>query len=386
MQPGFKNPEVLDLLSQHSDLKSFAKAVDELLSEAKLQRSRIQADYDRLSVIVDLIPNTISWINRDMTYFAVNRALAKTCGLESSDFVGKHVGFHTQENFFEDFAKDLFASSSATIYREIEAKIKGVEHNYLVSGTKLVDGERAVVIGVDISELKQLQGRVSFTEKLATLGEMFAGIIHDINNPLAMIEGNVYRIKRLIQEPEIVALLDKIDMSSKKITKIIQGIKIYVRQDGTLPFQIESFGQILDDAVVICENKLKNAEVTLKLDPKIRELKMNCHFTQLFQVFVNLIVNSIDAISEKNDKWIDISVLDNGEQSGFVKIQFMDSGSGIPKEIQDKIFTAFFTTKGRGVGSGLGLSLCSKILEAHGGGLQIDNSKPNTTFIVEIKK
>jgi signal transduction histidine kinase len=61
-------------------------------------------------------------------------------------------------------------------------------------------------------------------------------------------------------------------------------------------------------------------------------------------------------------------------------------GNGIPKEYQDKIFNAFFTTKDRGVGSGLGLSLCRKILEAHGGSLAIDNSAPHTTFLVELKK
>ncbi len=386
MDADLKNSEIMALLKKHPDLSGFAKAVDELYSKNKSEHEAVKAEYDRLSVIVDLIPNTISWINKDMTYFAVNRALAQACGLESFEFAGKPVGFHTQEHFFEDFAKDLFASSSSTIYREIEAKIKGVEHNYLVSGTKLKDGERAVVIGVDISELKQLQGRVSFTEKLATLGEMFAGIIHDINNPLTMIEGNVYRIKRMTQEPEVVALLDKIDMSSKKITKIIQGIRIYVRQDGTLPFQVENLGQILDDSIVICENKLKTGEVTLKLDPALRQIKINCHFMQLFQVFVNLIVNSIDAIGDKTEKWIEMMVLDDGEKSGMVRIQFMDSGSGIPNEIQEKIFTAFFTTKGRGVGSGLGLSLCTKILEAHGGGLHIDSGKPHTTFIVEIKK
>ncbi len=386
MDADLKNSEIMALLKKHPDLSGFAKAVDELYSKNKSEHEAVKAEYDRLSVIVDLIPNTISWINKDMTYFAVNRALAQACGLESFEFAGKPVGFHTQEHFFEDFAKDLFASSSSTIYREIEAKIKWVEHNYLVSGTKLTDGERAVVIGVDISELKQLQGRVSFTEKLATLGEMFAGIIHDINNPLTMIEGNVYRIKRMTQEPEVVALLDKIDMSSKKITKIIQGIRIYVRQDGTLPFQVENLGQILDDSIVICENKLKTGEVTLKLDPALRQIKINCHFTQLFQVFVNLIVNSIDAIGDKTEKWIEMMVLDDGEKSGMVRIQFMDSGSGIPNEIQEKIFTAFFTTKGRGVGSGLGLSLCTKILEAHGGGLHIDSGKPHTTFIVEIKK
>ncbi len=380
----FNNPEIKNLLEKNPSAADLAKAFDELLTREREGIKEIKKEYERLSVIIDLIPNTISWVNSDMTYFGVNKALADTCNVTPKDFVGKTIGFHTKERFFYEFVTELFRSKSDTIYRELEARIAGSDHTYLVSGTKLENKDKAVVIGVDITELTKLKDHVSFTEKLANLGEMFAGIIHDINNPLMMIEANAKRAKKRVEDEEVNELLTKVIMSSQKISKIVRGIKIYIRQDGQdEPMVRENLGSIIDDALVICENKLKDHMVAVTLDPAINKIEIPCHFTQIFQVFVNLISNSVDAISNLQEKAIEITVKDAGDK---YVVRFQDSGNGIPKEYQEKVFNAFFTTKDRGVGSGLGLSLCRKILEAHGGKLAIDNSAPHTTFLIEFKK
>jgi C4-dicarboxylate-specific signal transduction histidine kinase len=377
------NPEIKSLLDQKLSSAELAEAFDKLLTKERQDSKKIKEEFERLNVIINLIPNTISWVNRDMTYFGVNKALADTCNVSTDDFVGKTIGFHTKERFFYEFVTELFRSTNDTIYRELEARISGIDRTYLVSGTKLDNKDKAVVIGVDITELTKLKGHVSFTEKLATLGEMFAGIIHDINNPLMMIEGNVKRIKKRVEDEEVHELLTKIDMSSKKISKIVKGIKVYVRQDEKEPYTSENLGTIIDDAIIICENKLKEHMVAVRLDQNLAKLKISCHFTEIFQVFVNLISNSIDAISHLQEKWIEITAKVEGDK---IVIRFEDSGAGIPKDLQEKIFNAFFTTKERGVGSGLGLSLCSKIIEAHEGKLFIENEAPNTTFIIELEK
>lgn len=373
------------------DLQNANLSKDEILLHVKKELLNREEEYDLLkkrfndlNVIIDIIPNTISWINRDLTYFGVNNALAKSCNIAAEDFIGKPIGFHTKERFFYEFAFDLFKSGQETLYRELEAKISGHEKVFLVSGTKIENGTKAVVIGVDITELKNLKGHISLTEKLATLGEMFAGIIHDINNPLMMIEASAKRIKKKTQDDEIIDILNKIELSSSKIAKIIKGIKIFIRQDEAMPFQREKLGVIIDDAIIICENKLKDHAVSLQYDIKLKEIEINCNFTQLFQVFVNLISNAIDAIKEKDDKWIEIKLF--AENTNEYVIHFSDCGNGIPKEIADKIFQAFFTTKGRGVGSGLGLSLVSKILEAHQGSISILEDAPHTTFEIKIPK
>lgn len=380
-----KNFELQEIASKKLSNDELMSAFDELLTQEKQKFQKIKEEYDRISVIINLIPNTISWVNEDKTYFGVNKALADACNQPAENFIGRPIGFHTKERFFYEFVTDLFKAKGDTIYRELEVNINGMGKTYLVSGTKLEDKSKAVVIGVDITELVKLKTHVSFTEKLVTLGEMFAGIIHDINNPLQMIDANAKRIKKKIQDNEVHEILNKIEMSVRKVSKIVHGIKVFVRQDSLPGEQManENLGAIIDDAIVICENKLKTHEVAIRIEHKINDVTFPCHFTQIFQVFVNLISNSIDAISSLSDKWIEISV---EELSDKYIVKFQDSGNGIPKEIQEKIFQAFFTTKNRGVGSGLGLSLCSKILEAHGGRISIDNSASHTTFLIELKK
>ncbi len=378
------NPEISSLYKKGMKAEDLALLVDEALTKEKNKYQALKAEHDRLSVIINLIPNTISWVNRDMTYFGVNKALADTCLVTPEEFVGKTIGFHTKERFFYEFVTELFRSPNDTIYKELDARISGVDKIYLVSGTKLEDKDKAVVIGMDITELSKLKDHVSFTQKLANLGEMFAGIIHDINNPLMMIEANAKRVKKLIDHEEGIDLLNKIEMSSQKISKIVKGIKVYIGQEGVgEPKFRENLGSIIDDALTICENQLKDQRVAVVIDPQFQNIKIPCHFTQIFQVFVNLISNSIDAIAPLSEKLIEIMCEDHPD---FVIVRFSDSGNGIPKEIQEKIFAAFFTTKERGVGSGLGLSLCRKILETHGGELSIVNQAKNTTFILKFKK
>lgn len=380
----FQNKELQACFQEGMSAIDLAREFDKILSDQKKISSHFKSEFERLNVIIDLVPNTLSWVNRDMTYFGVNKALADTCNVTPEEFVGKTIGFHTKERFFYEFVTELFRSPNDTIYKELDARIAGVDRVYLVSGTKLQDKDKAVVIGMDITELSKLKDHVSFTQKLANLGEMFAGIIHDINNPLMMIESSAKKVKKLIDNEEAIEILNKIEMSSQKISKIVKGIKVYIGQEGGGSALVrENLGSIVDDALTICENQLKDKMVAVVLDPVIYKINIPCHYTQIFQVFVNLISNSIDAISPLPEKLIEIMCEDQPEH---VIIRFSDSGSGIPKEHQEKIFNAFFTTKERGVGSGLGLSLCRKILEAHGGELTIDSKVANTTFLMKFKK
>lgn len=373
---------ISDLKSQNLSSADLINKFQKILfdhEQALLEKEKHLID---LMAIMDLVPNTISWINNDLTYARVNKALADSCQLLPDDFIGKKIGFHTQERFFYEFASDLFHAKETTIYRELEAKIKGVEKTFLVSGTKVSHGKMGVVIGIDITELKKLQGHLSLTERLATLGELFSGIIHDINNPIMSITANLRKISKKTNDPEILEALSKIELSTNKMSKIVKGIKVFIYQGHEIEFASENLGKIIDDAVIILENKLKEQAINLQFDFKLNEVQIDCNYTQIFQVFVNLISNSIDAIAAFQDKWIQIKLIND---SDLVVIHIIDSGKGIPKEIADKIFSPFYTTKGKGIGSGLGLSLCAQIIEAHGGKIRIIEGE-NTTFELELPK
>jgi C4-dicarboxylate-specific signal transduction histidine kinase len=102
---------------------------------------------------------------------------------------------------------------------------------------------------------------------------------------------------------------------------------------------------------------------------------------QISQVLLNLISNACDAIAERDEKWIRIGA---ERKNGLVSIYVMDSGTGIPETVREKMFQPFFTTKEIGKGTGLGLSISTGILDAHNGSLSIDSTKPNTCFVVQL--
>jgi signal transduction histidine kinase len=112
-------------------------------------------------------------------------------------------------------------------------------------------------------------------------------------------------------------------------------------------------------------------------------IEITCNVTEIFQVFVNLMANAIDAIEKLDERWVKIFVQ---PENGLIKIIFVDSGSGLPESIKKNLFRAFYTTKGLGKGTGLGLALCKKIIESHGGAIHVDSNQPNTTFVLTFKQ
>jgi signal transduction histidine kinase len=229
------------------------------------------------------------------------------------------------------------------------------------------------------------------TSRLAALGEMSAGLAHEVNNPLAIISGNINVIKKqLLNEDdhkfdrEVVSnSINKINKSIERVNKIIHGLKHLSKQSDQLPKEIVLIDSIVEETLFFCAELLQSQKIQFKINP-MPLLKVNCHPTQISQVLINLIKNAADYLNELDeisDKWINISV--KGHNSNII-ITVSNGGSPISKEIESKLFDAFFTTKGAGKGTGLGLSICKNIILEHNGKLFLDTTMPNTTFVIEL--
>lgn len=390
-----------------SRLKSVLKECDLLLAEDKLaapsqeqfqqfiakmseqyesligSKDAATTELERLKVILDTTPCTISWLDKEFNYVGVNKALAEMCSMVPEDFVGNQIGFHTDNKYYYNFAKRLFDSPEETLYDEITSEIAGEEKKFWIAGTKFHQSSQAVLIGVDMTDLKNLEAHVSFNEKLSALGEMVAGIMHEVNNPLSVIKLAASALKRKIDEPtEIVTKqIDNIERMSERINKIIRGVKNFVHRGGEEKREEECIRNIFEDVFTVCAHKVEKNHIDVNMDSVPENLVLSVNVTQIFQVLVNLINNSIDAIAELEEKWLKIEV---EQDADYAYIYVTDSGNGIPKDIQEKIFNSFFTTKDLGKGTGLGLSLCRKIMVAHGGDIFIDDECPNTKFVVKL--
>lgn len=227
------------------------------------------------------------------------------------------------------------------------------------------------------NNLEQEKSKALLNAKLASIGEMSAGIAHEINNPLAIIMGNLEVLSvKLSNLPEAITRIKTINKSIQRIEKIVSNLKKFSRVNLSKERKEQSLNEIINvivPLVGIKANKL-NVQIETKMDNFIF---IKCDMIEIEQVFINLVHNSIDAIKNLPERWVKIHCF---QEHGKAFVRIIDSGNGIPKEIEDKIFQPFFTTKPVGEGTGLGLSITNGILQEHGSKLVINKSFPNTCF------
>lgn len=224
------------------------------------------------------------------------------------------------------------------------------------------------------------QKKMMSSSKWITLGEMAAGIAHEINNPLMVIKGNAQIIKKRKIQEDLSPYLTKIEKTVDRICEIIISLKKVSRNSSLDPFQPTNLSELISESITLCNDKLKfsNIHVSINCSP---EISIECHYTEISQVILNLVNNSIDAISELDDKWINFEAK---QTHGFLKILITDSGTQLTGEAKKKVFEPFFTTKAIGKGTGLGMSISKEIIEQHYGSIFINEQSKNTQFIISL--
>jgi signal transduction histidine kinase len=234
----------------------------------------------------------------------------------------------------------------------------------------------------------QQEQMIMESEKLSTLGELASSIVHEIKNPLTLIDFETHTLYKKIDNAEwrdetLLKRITKISDMSKRINKISNLITIYTRNSQNDNFEEINCQKILEDAIYIVNLKAKNSSVEIKIDSE--NILIKCRPHQIEQVIINLLNNSIDAIEKLSDRWISLAS-ESYENAGnkYIRISVTDSGTGINKDVQNNIFKSFFTTKGAGKGTGLGLSVSQKIIESHSGKLYLDQNSLNTKFVIEF--
>lgn len=240
-----------------------------------------------------------------------------------------------------------------------------------------------------LSELKETQLQLINTEKMASIGQLVSGVAHEINTPLASISSNNDLINRILanknnlslEQIEILRELNNIDIeAAQRISNIVKSLKRFVRLDEA-EFQKADINKEIDLTLKLLTHELGNNIEIVRNYSAIPEVM--CSVNMLNQVFMNLLVNACHSIKQKKQKGI--IVITTMADEKFLTVKIKDNGTGIPSEIQSKIFNAGFTTKKIGIGTGLGLSISKKIVELHKGSISfVSKQNEGTEFTVSI--
>lgn len=302
---------------------------------------------------------------------------------------------------------------NALLYQNLEEKV--------VSRTLEVVSQKETIEHA-YSELRAAQSQMVHSEKMASLGQLTAGIAHEINNPINFIsvgitglEKNFRSFMKVVEKYEainnssdpvaalkeietlkkeiqyadvkgfITGLMDDIKLGADRAAEIIQGLRSFSRLNEA-EFKAADLHEGLDATLVLLRTRTKNSiKVTKDYDHDLPPI--NCNPGQLNQVFMNILTNAIESIEMKQTQEANEIQIKTTNKPDKIEIRIKDNGIGIPKDIQQKIFDPFFTTKDVGKGTGLGLSIVFGIIKKHNGQIEvISEQDKGSEFIISLPK
>lgn len=335
-------------------------------------------------------PIQITDLNGKMIY--VNKAFTNASGYTKEELIGKNprvFGSGKSSSKFWDRMWDTISSGKVWV-GEVENKSKDNTAFFtqlLVSPILDKDGKVSGYFGIhrDLSEKRTLERQLIHTQKMESIGTLAAGIAHEVGNPLASISALVQVAQRSTEDPFVNEKLSLVKSQITRISKIIRDLVDFSRPSN-YELNLTDINESIKEAVEITKvgTKAKDISFIVELSKKIPKLPLIAD--QIQQVFVNILLNAVDAITEKSSltKEEKIIVTATSDEE-YVTISFSDSGKGIKEENLQKIFEPFFTTKKEGRGTGLGLWVSYGIVKSFQGDIQV-KSKLNkgTTFIIKL--
>jgi two-component system, NtrC family, sensor kinase len=317
--------------------------------------------------------------NREGKIVVFNRALTHLTGWTKAEVLGRDfhelVAMKMKLNMMRVFTDALVGQSQSAFETALITK-DGREARVTLASSAVVsqsgDIEGVIAIGQDLSRMRDLEKRVVQAEKLASLGQLAASVVHEINNPMTAVATYADALltraaTSLTADPSDVSKYRKIVENTDRVLRFTRDLVSYARPAQDIPEEID-VNQTVDRAIGFCDHVLQKHGVTLERQfgevPRFLAVRQN-----LVQVFINLITNACHATPNGGRITIATRVRDAN-----VHIEIRDTGVGMPLDVQSRVFEPFFTTKPDGKGTGLGLSIVQGIVENHGGHIAVEST------------
>ncbi|MFK8137091.1 MAG: PAS domain S-box protein [Bdellovibrionales bacterium] len=325
----------------------------------------------------------------------VNSIFCETSGYSKEELIGANhsivnSGFH-DEAFWDKFWRTI--SSGKSWHGEIcntakDGRVYWV--NTIISPIYDIDGNIKEFLSIrwDITDKIAQEGLLFQKERLAILGESLAQVIHDVMNPLAIIQGSVDQLESLnfADEKSSKRAEKNVGMVFKSVNRIHSIFKEMRSLLHDSPIDRAKNLLLIDvisNSSFYVKDILSKNKIELQIDVE-EGLSIVGSKAQNMQIFVNLLKNAAEAVKELDEKWIRVKAF-SSENHG-ARVLVTDSGHGIPEKIQKNIFKTLFTTKSKSGGTGLGLSSVKKLVIGHHGDIKVNNDSENTEFIIQYPK
>lgn len=358
-----------DLLSK---LKQKERELEDLKEKAE-QKAGIMESYNEY--ILQSVPSGVISIDKEMKVTKVNAAAERILDIRSEDVMGKKF-----DEIFRESLHCLVSGADQIGRREIQYRTDSGRNIYLgLTITPLINGQGEtigkIIVFTDLTDLKALKAQAELRDRLSSLGEMAAGIAHELRNPMGVIAGYAKLLQKKV-DPSLLGIVDSISREIVSMDRIISDFLSFARPADIRPYKL-SLKKAIEDCLnssISRECSLPSIKVSLDLEglPIIYGDEI-----LLKQAFSNIIKNAVEAMPQGGE--LTVSYRTNTDS---VEIMISDTGHGIPDDIKEKVFLPFYTTKEKG--TGLGLAIAQKIIISHRGDIAITDSKKGTTFIVRL--
>jgi PAS domain S-box-containing protein len=317
--------------------------------------------------------------NRDKQVVVFNQALTALTGFSKEEVLGKDLLSFIPESeqlrVSAIIAAAMQGESANTFETRVRSRTGEVRVAFATSTVLTPQGEveGVIAIGQDVTVIKELEKRIIHAEKLASIGQLAASVVHEINNPMTAVAAyseSLLMNARMRPDANKADLekLRKIQESSQRILRFTKDLVAYARPAKDKPEKIQ-LNAILDQAVGYCEHVVGQAKATVHREYTVDLPPISAVRANLAQVFVNLITNACHAMAPGGQ--VTLTTRRDGQE---VVAVVRDTGSGIDPKNLSRIFDPFFTTKEEGKGTGLGLSIVQGIVESHGGRITVEST------------
>ncbi len=382
----------IDLFS--SLASSVSEAIENawLFQRVRLRHQELFEGRNTLQALIDGIPNPIYTINDEWKLVVINKAKADELGSTPESFTGRtcfRVFYNRQKPC--DHCKVAFTLNDKT-EQHWPVRWQGEDHlprewevsAYPIPG-KQASSARAVVVWQDKTEERRLENSLMQAGKLAAIGQLAAGVAHEINNPLTAINANAQMLKMVMPvEDENFESVDLIVRAGERAAQVVRGLLDFARQE-QYSFTTGDLGKSIQEALALVNYQLQSSKISVNRNIDASLPQMVASWEHLKSVWLNLLLNARDALLHTSDnRRLDVIArpLKDGQS---VQILLRDNGKGMNSAESLHIFEPFYTTKGPGQGTGLGLATCHRIVEQHGGEITVSSALgEGTTFFITL--